>query len=317
MQDASNNSTAANKSYLIPFCDGSSQVCLAETWQEYLLLGLDLLSLVANPIHIYVLTRFKQKLQTTYMKTLILITICDILVAATQIFRFNCAFRKSAANSYIISILTLSVLDSVNYNRFTVLSLAFFDRWLALAYPFKYTNSIFVERFKLVSSIPIGLVFALTLLRNVIFRNDMCIKEDKGISNCSTAATQAMSCSTFYTIAFIFDIVFLILLLRELRKMKQKSSLTAEDKELRNATNTVIVITLLYFVCFMWQPVIVFASTFPAVTPTVEYYCMYMTHVLYSLYGLVNIVVYGLMNESYRNKLKQILLRSNRRAVPA
>ena len=311
----SNNSTSVNASYLIPFCNGSSQACLAEAWQENMLTCVNLLSLVANPIHIYTLTRFKEKLETTYMKILILITIWDILVAATSILQFNCQIRQSAANSYAVSILALSIYDSVSYIRFIILSLAFFDRWLAVAHPFKYKN-IIAEYFRLLVAIPIIIIVVMTLLRNLIFREDICIDSVSGVTNCVTQRTKMMTCSTLYTLSFVFDAVFLSLLLRELRKMRQKLSLTTEDKELRNATKTVIVITLLYFGCFMWQPMIAIASGSPAVTWRIQHYCMYVTYVLYSLYGLMNIAVYGLLNKSYRDEMRRILLRSNRRVTP-
>lgn len=301
-----NSSNAANISYLIPFCYENTDICISETWFEYVIYFINIVSIIVNAFHIYVLRRFRSDTQKIYLTMLVLLTVSDILASVRILLDTSCWVRTAAVNSYTVAIPILFLVDTINFFRFTNLSLAFFDRWLALARPFTYQTSVFANYFWVWFLFPNTVICVLTLARDLIYPDEICLDAITGIRNCNGTITKLMTCSVFITGAFAFTTLFIILLLIELRKMRKKASLSDSDQQLSKATRTMLAVVLLYYGFLMCQPFVAIIDAIPPVSDDTIRFLKLMTDIVYSLYGLSNIVVYGLINESYRKELQKL-----------
>ena len=153
---------------------------------------------------------------------------------------------------------------------------------------------------------PIVMTCLLVLIRDIVFSEDFCIDQVYGIINCIADGPKFMTCASLYPIAFISNTIFIILVFRELRKMRHSPASTAEDVQLKRTARTVIMIVLIYYACFIWTPLASTFSKMPSVPEKMARDGLFASYIFYSLYGLFNILVYGIINKSYRMELQKL-----------
>ena len=303
MNSSSNSSAEA----IVPLCERSTHFCIAETWFVNLIYIINTLSALINIFHIFMLSKFKSILEAIYLKMLIIMTILDIVCSVAIMGKVACSLRQLNSTTYPVAVVLLFITDSSNFSRFILLSIAFFDRWLALAKPFTYQTSVFVRHHTICLVTPIVMTCIIVLIRDIVFSEDFCIDQVHGIINCIADGPKFMTCASLYPLAFAFNTIFIILLFRELRKMKRSPASKVKDVQLKRTVRTVIAIVLIYYACFIWDPLVQVWSKLPSVTEKMARDGLFASYIFYSLYGLFNILVYGIINKSYRMELQTLI----------
>ncbi|KAF6026468.1 hypothetical protein EB796_015227 [Bugula neritina] len=291
-------------------CEGSNSVCLADRWFLYPINTVNGISVVLNLLHIGVICQSMKRKCHLYQKIVIAVSVTDVLNAIRLMTLTSCMLRNlvisysgAAASSAIFQ-------ELVSYSRIIVLTLAFFDRWFVLARPYQYNDSIFVRFFWLFLALFCSLMTILVTVKNVLTVEDFCLHEIRGIQHCETIIGQAMTCYWFYPVLFVLHTIFLVLTIRELRKMHLRNVVTPEDKLVRKATVTVLIIIVAYYTCFMVQPITVSFENKSGTSRSLKLLMNFIQYLLISMYGILNAVVYGFMTEGYRKTVKSILCKT-------
>ncbi|KAF6022671.1 hypothetical protein EB796_019022 [Bugula neritina] len=267
-------------------------------------------SLVLNLFHIGIIYKSMGRKINLYYKIIISVSIVDMLDAVKFMVKFNCGTRQLVVSNIYMAAAALVFQEFSSYSRIIVLTLAFFDRWLVLARPYQYEDSKFVQFFWLFLTLPCLLLITLLTIKSGTSIQKFCFHMYDGIKHCNTLIGKIFFCYWLHTLMLICHTTFLVITLRELRKMRQRSNLTSQDTLTRKATITIIAIMISYYLSFLSQPFIWLIVKIPGIESSAVQSVSLVDNLFISMYGMLNVVIYGVMTKGYRAAIKKLFCKS-------
>lgn len=309
MDNLGNSSSNLSSGTLIPFCAGAKNLCPEVDWIVYTTYVITGVSILLNIVHITILNSFRGIKGTVYHRLMMSLTVAEILNCIKSVLKVNCFVRHAAAASYVVSRVLIFYSDFASYNRYVILTIAFIDRWMAMARPFRYNDSLFVRFFWVWLLVPCVLTSIFIVIRDAVLTESICMEDVYGVTNCGDDLVPRLLCQLYFSVNLLLDSIFMVLVLWELWKMS-KRQLTQDDKDVKTASRTILVLALLYYTCLTVAPLASWTisrglSANQKLSDTVGLFA----YLPISFYSVMNVVTYGLMSEGYRVKVKQILQR--------
>lgn len=292
---------------------------------EFSLAGIIIVLLIAavNCLHLVLLSKLSKISTTPNLKILIIMSVDDICVCFMRAIRYlsvYCYLGDMMANPTFpyLNVLLRALWFTVVNLRFYVLTAASYDRYIAVCKPFSHLNNWLLRH--------IGMV--LFLLGVLIFSSFSTVYASRFCNAClvqkiceSVSALTIFSADSterdiieylmlFWTaLACVPAAVFTFYLLRELRKLRSNPpnySGPSYTRAVIKTANLVLVIILLFIIClipsFLTHLIVIATGVTRFASAAIEY-----TNLAFEFYGIFNVIVYGLMNRTYQQELKNIL----------
>ena len=277
-------------------CKEEDRLCNPVAW-EAVFLTLNISSLLINTLHHVILSRIIALKGTNYLLILRFIAALDIAEALVSCVRVSCTFRPLFLDSRIFST-CFTVLSSVFTIRYYIMATACVERLTTIMYPMSYSTSCFASRIALWMALQIILLVIFNIIIDSVFFTDICMSTYYGPIDVSGFWPPKFILS-LRVVASCVILIALIIMFLELNKMK-KRSLTEQQRELVVATKTVMIISALLVACLI-PPFIGLALL--GVTKTRHDIFTPLGLVAFFVYGILNTIVYGWRNASYRKAL--------------
>ena len=318
MRSFSNNSAGWRAS--IPYCfDSQTEAICMHQHFERTVIGVNILSLMLNTLHMVILCRLKKLRGTVFHRIIILTSVVDMMDVFSKISTTACMIRVDIVQSlpWIRTVVTAHEL--ITTYKFAILGFAVVDRWLTLAKPFEYENVLFVRRFNCIAILAAFVFFIYTSLKNAFLENEYCIDWGFGfwyrgfsISNCVL-----LVCST---VNFVNMNVYIFLISKHLVEMRRRSRLTDSDRLLKQAAKYVIVTFVLFHTCFIGLVVILIFRVSEFIIPATIFfnleYFTFITILLNSCYGILNILTFAWYTSGYRKAVCDLFRVKHGRVSP-
>ena len=261
---------------------------------EITLVGLNLLSVFINSLHLFILSKISSLRGTPYLCLLQFIAGVDVADGLVCALRASCFPRKLLQSSRPLSAVVTVFASLLTVKYYMVMSIAI-ERVIALAYTMKYKRSLFIRKISLWLSLQIAVVMLESVVHNAFCYNDICISTHYGPNDISgfwpSKIIIAMRVAVSLVIAALMARVFY-----ELWKMR-KQSLTNQQREIIAATKSVMIICGM-LICCLFPPFISLSLirnhsvTHRATSP--------ISLIAFILYSIMNSVVYGWRTDKYR-----------------
>ena len=261
---------------------------------EITLVGLNLLSVFINSLHLFILSKISSLRGTPYLCLLQFIAGVDVADGLVCALRASCFPRKLLQSSRPLSAVVTVFASLLTLKYYMVLSIVI-ERVLALVFPMKYKTNLFIRKISLWLSLQIAVVMLESVVHNAFCYNDICISTHYGPNDISgfwpSKIIIAMRVAVSLVIAALMARVFY-----ELWKMR-KQSLTNQQREIIAATKSVMIICGM-LICCLFPPFISLSLirnhsvTHRATSP--------ISLIAFILYSIMNCIVYGWRTKKYR-----------------
>ena len=277
---------------------------------------LSVISVVINLLHILILVNMAELRERRHFWILLNITLVDIIsdVMYLIVKIWNLYNLQTSTNNTIGIALTVIGLRSATICRYYQLTLASLDRYYAICKPFDYGNSRLINN--------IGKLSILSWIFNIAFYTFKVTftAEDSCLGALNTIMVSEMSekryLDIFGTLTMLLPSVVTAVLLtkvgRELKRMSKRGNMTTDDREVREATRYIIRTCIMFYSTVV--PLVGLVILRMAIgDPENSYVKVLQVFVIIfqSFYGIGNVVLYGYLYPSYRQKIKKVLRLSN------
>lgn len=271
----------------------------------FFLAGLNFISVLANLLHIVILSKMPSLRGSAYYLILVHLSLADIHYALNVITHMTWNRPSYFENVSFAAVLIYDVLlgTSTN-NRFMLMLAASLERYIAICQPMKYSTSKYVSHLHIWLVVCWLLSYLLSCLKTGLSYRRLCFYSLRGPS-----LEQGMEAGLISLVLKILPAlisgVFLVRVMKELKRMG-KNNPTQEMAQLRRATRYLITVFVIFYGCLI-SPIIAFSLFIAKVTSpnTFGYYLFY--ELFNSLYGCLNIVIYGWMTPAYRARGWQLV----------
>ena len=295
-----NETTLRNTAMVLKMCGNSTldQCYTTGIVPKNIVIGLNVLSVLVNVFHILLVRRVSELQGSTYLFVLQLISVADIY-SATNLLSILCRLHKAllGRNIYYTSVVGL-IKSHGGLIRFDTLAVASLERYLSICYPIfgtlrwdRICNRLTLV--KIIASIFWTTSFILSLIENFVFNIDMCLLPFNGPSTSSTL-TRILSTSyiTVLTVVMLTCHISIIIRLR-------RTGVTREDKNKNSsrAASYIMIINSMYYLCLVPGVIIMILQPLGY---AISSHAKWVIYALYSCYGILNVVAYGLRMKSYR-----------------
>ena len=297
------------------FVNATSQIysCISkygkcDIYNSIVFIPANIASIIINLFHLLVLRNMHGLKELNYFWILLNLTLGDIGISIAITLSVICEIWNS--DNCIITILAYGFIGCTVQVRYWLLTLGVLDRYYAVCKPFKYKTSKFINNVgKLAAAAwTLNALFAMT--DAFITRSCPCLD-----SVADSVYAWILDIAIYVDVAIVLNTVvptvtstvLLVKILAEVRRMKQRRSTTTKyDQETRSATRYTIGIFIMLYLSSM---------------PTIAYVVLYMINSRYKtdfswlvslgmlgqlLYGIGNVVLYGVLNKAYVTKIKSI-----------
>ena len=290
--EASTNATS-----YIDICEFPEKSCNIYNFIAYS--STNVASIIINLLHLFMLQRILRVKESNYFWILFNLTLGDIAMSLAVVLVVSCK-RWVSLNCFMI-VMSYAFGSCVFQIRYWLLLLAVIERYYAVCRPFQYTTSKFISNIGKWTAVAWILNAALALASNIFdhLRFDTIQSEvSKYLTVTVIVATIAPS---------VISTVLLIKIAAELKNMKRQRNTPGENKESRSATNYIIGVFIMFYISLI--PTLVYAglqvmSKNKARTDFTWLSSLALfTHLLY---GIGNVVLYGVLNKAYVAKIKSI-----------
>ena len=250
-------------------------------------------SIVINALHLLVLLKIPRVRESNYFWILLNLTLGDVAMSLAVILLVNCNIWYSR-NCFII-VGSYAFGGCAFQVRYWLLTLAVLDRYYAVCKPFQYTTSKFINNIGKLAAVAWLLCAILASALNILnhFRLDPVLSEITNYLRVVLIITAVLPS--------VVSTVLLIRIAVELQRMKQLRNMSVEDQETRSATRYIIFVFVMFYVSLV--PSLVNAGMGPGNSFTWLPSLALFTHFLY---GIGNVVLYGVLNKAYVAKIKSI-----------
>ena len=261
---------------------------------EITLVGLNLLSVFINSLHLFILSKISSLRGTPYLCLLQFIAGVDVADGLVCALRASCFPRKLLQSSRPLSAVVTVFASLLTLKYYMVLSIVI-ERVLALVFPMKYKTNLFIRKISLWLSLQIAAMMLESFVHNAIFYYDICIITQYGPNDVSGVWTSKI----ITAMRVLPSSLILILITSVLVKLwnMRKLTLTTPEKEVVAATKSVMIISLMMISCLI-PP---FITLILLQNHSQSHHTMgTIGLIFFSLYSIMNSVVYGWRTEKYR-----------------
>ena len=286
-------------SRLLQMCgDDTLSRCYTYEVAKYIVLGLNILSVLVNISHIVLVRRVPELHCSTYLFILQLISVADIY-STTSLLSILCPLNEALLGKNIYYASLVGTIDSHGgLIRFDTLAVASLERYLYICWPIFGTlrSDRICTRLTLVKIIALifwTTSFILSLIENFVFNFDMCLLPFNGPST-SSSLTRILSTSyiSVLTLLMLTCHINIIYRLREAGVTREN-----KNKNSSRAASYIIIINIMYYVCLVPGVIIMILQPLGY---AISSHAKWVIYALYSCYGILNVVAYGLRMKSYR-----------------
>ena len=286
-------------------------LCTTDSGHSYsvwsiLSIGLSVISVLVNGLHVYVLSRLLKQKKLRYLLILIHLSLSDMLTSSVLIAVGNIPLDFLSSYGplahqigvYCAGIITCTALLS----RVIFLALSYLDRYVAICQPMNYDASLLLRRLHL--WLLLGWLFALVYSVAVQFLNghNICYLYAMTISD---QMWYYVNFSAMVTVFLTVSLVLFFLVRAEISRMSERS-LETERESLKNSVRYLMVITIFFTVCL--APCSIEILLFAVLRGSSATRVYGLVIIPQNLYGFLNTVVYGWVNPPYRKSVRRYLL---------
>ena len=287
------------------YVDGSeaSDICL-DLATDQISVWFSAVVLFANIIHMVFIMQLHHHKGTVFYTTLRLTTINDILTSVTNTLLMFCPFREYVVLTYPSVCLIATVLGVALFGfKYFVILFTIVERWLLLAKPFQYSESIFIRKYHI--WVWFGLTFSLlanflTYFLAFLYDPLFCYDTGFGIYGSPSYVNFAIILPYFLlnTAITIYSVLFFLQYL----KLRRQQIRTEADVQLKQACMYVAISTAAYMGCSM------VALVFQSINLAGEGQELKPWLLLINqTHGIWNILALYVALKSYRDKVKESL----------
>ena len=278
---------------LVQLCRPDDTLCNT-LGMEITLVSLNLLSVVINSLHLFILSRISSLRGTPYLRLLQFIAGVDVADGLVCALRASCFPRKLLQSSRPLSAVITVFASLLTVKYYMVMSIAI-ERVIALAYTMKYKRSLFIRKISLWLSLQIAVVMLESVVHNAVCYNDICINTHYGPNDVSGFWTSKIII-TMRIVPSVAIITLMAKVFYELWKMR-KLALTNQEKEVVTATKSIMIICTM-IVCCLIPP---FLSLSLIRNHSAAHHIFNPISLIgFILYSIMNCIVYGWRTKKYR-----------------
>ena len=302
-----------NRILQVKACVNSSGECI-DYYASAMFVSLNILSVMVNLIHIIVLVNMQSLKNRKCFWILLNLTLADTVGAIFIAISCSCAVYElliSAKNGIVFVLITIGQQSSLMC-RYYQLTLACLDRYYAVCKPFDYNTSRLINNIGKLSALSWIIPTIIPIVKVSLTVDKACLGEFSTyeISISTPNGWFDIFTSCFIAVPSLVTAVLLIKVSRELKRMSARGNMTSEDREVKSATRYVIG-TCVMFYC--------------SVIPLVAGLCLHgiigdprnpiirafliVVIICQTLYGVGNIILYGFLNPTYQQRIKDIFRR--------
>lgn len=287
------NSTTLNSNVLRK-CDETEGECDDMNW-EILCTTLNAFSIVINILHLTVLNKMPSLKGKTYLKLLNHIGIVDIVSSISVVLQTNCQLHLLTHEKTKVIAASMSITTNwAPTVRYCLFALGSYDRYLAICQPLLYEQSKVVRYFDWYVLASWGLCLAILSVRDSVFITDLCLHEMLGASNYLAVAPLAYTCTMLVVFCSISAGLQSRICIEVYRIHKRHQ--VANNNQVIKAALYILIIYIEFVICLC--PVLVcFLLTFEDKCDSLMAWSIAL---LFALYGTVNSLTYGWLNQPYR-----------------
>ena len=310
-----------NLSSPLEYCNAAR--CVGYT-KSLSLMAVNVMSIIINLVHIYVIQKRLPALRgKPYLSVLTIIGLTDILFSAATLPMTSCHIRewinhKSQYPTLLLGVIRVTLENSV-LCRFCALFLSSFDRYFAVCKPFFYCSNAVVRNIGKTAIVIDILLWTVLAFKGLLTLSDMCISAVIG----PTRLDNIRGAATTTAVMVVFSACTSLLLLQvwlEIRRVQQRAPIIG-DSHLKSSAYYVIAIFAV-FVVVLVIPNIVGTCTYviyKANDPSTPISDAFLWSILIShtIYGIANVVMYGLTSDGYRQVFSGMFSLSFRRGARA
>ena len=278
-----------------------------EVWLG-IFVSVNTLSVMINGLHMFVLKKMQRLRDQNYLWILLNLTLVDTAVAISLVISasFTRPWLQKVDYGKILGAVVLVSAESSSLCRYFQLTLASLDRYYAVCRPFEYTNSRLLDNVGKLSFLGWTVNILPSLIQALVSPNTICLGSLGTFMRRNDYTIYFLLWGSLNTLLpSIATAIFLTKTIRELKRMQKRGwSMTDDDKEVKSATKYVIVTCILFYITVI--PIVLLAL----IRTKLDYhdvYNMYLFVVLcQSLYGIVNVVLFGFFNPAYVGQIKSL-----------
>ena len=295
------NNTSSNAS-----APGSSDGFQCFRPVESFTVTMNVISLLINSFHLCIISRLETLKGTKYRCVLINIVLADITNTMAMALFYSCYDFVLANYMHGEPEVRIPVSVSIfisNYISFHVFLVASMEKYLAICKPFSYQSSVLVRWLPLNFVIIWLYIFSLSTILSLINALNLI----PGISNLGITVFRT---AVFAVAPNVVSGTLLIKVYKEMRRMRNRSEISAQDSEKTNAATYLIIIFTLEMIAFLLNSVCI-VFTHSTGNPLL---CTIWNAFIKAPYTMLNTVIYGWRTQSYRQHVCK-LFGCNRRRI--
>ena len=290
------NTTSSNASLLV---NNGRERMECSNPLEVLIAVVNVMALVINCFHLWIISRLRALKGTQYRCVLISLSLADIVHNAYVVAFYGCyAFFMTnfARGEPKLRIPIALTLFTRNYISFHVFALASMEKYLAICKPFSYESSAIVRRLPVNFVVAWLYVFSLSTVFAIVDALNL-------IPWMTSVRMTVLRTSVLAIAPSLLSGALLIKVYKELRRMRIRSQNSSEDSDKTKAAMYLIIIFTLEMIVFLLNSicVIVLHSTGVVVI------CKIWNGFIKAPYTILNTVIYGWRTRSYRQYVRKLI----------
>ena len=289
-----------------------NEVCLSQA-EFAATVGVAAVVILANLLHMLFIFQLKRQRDNVFYIALWLTSISDILTSAICCLSAVCELRKLAVFQYTFLLPLITVLcGSTLQTKICMTLYTIVERWLILAKPLEYYNSIYVRCFGNWVGLAVGLCVTWNLSLCVIqyfYDNVLCFDVGFGFMSSVSyikyiiAAPYALLCAT----VMVYGMFFLYEYLKMSKyRAKHERNMRKPSAHTKQACNYVLISTVIYIAAggigCLFEALALFSK------PSMRSQLLSSSGLtLNQSFGLWNILALYISLRSYRSRVKHVL----------
>ena len=282
--------------------------CHADLGWKYLIISISILSVAINIFHIVVTSKLSSLKGSAYLFILRQISITDIY-SSVLAFSLICPVHELYLGKDIrLAAIFATIQGHAGQVRLAVLAAASYERFQSICTPLA-SASLYccgepwgkLQKTKCFTTLLWVVSFIVPFIKNYFFKENLCLWALFG------PAIMGQPKSGLVVLLYLIVLTAIIVIcngkaLRELRLVDNRNRGICDSLSTKRATKYIIIINVAYYLCLIPAYTLVILMSFGVIIIPARW----AVHLLYSLYGIFNVVIYGWIMKPYREVAKQM-----------